>query len=278
LIAMKEQNFKQAYEYKEKQISIHDSLYTTEKIEAVQVIETNFKNYKQEQELIQTRKDNSFRKKLNILYLSLAVLCAIGVFVVYRFFKQKQLLHEKEKKETLLQAKINEEEAINAMMEKELADNEKHLALQENALTQQQRNGLQQALMYNTLQIERKNDLIKELQQHITEVNAKNAKDGFKVDKIVERSIETDEELDFIQNSLLNSNPTFFKILQEKSQHNLTNLDIKYCAYIKMGMSNREIAQIMNVEQKSVRMARYRVKQKLQLAKEEDLDSYMANL
>ncbi len=285
LIAFRRNKLANAFEFKEKQLRMMELMLPTEKVEATQKIETNFKNYKQEQELIQSKKDNSFRKKLNYLYLFVALLSVAGLLFLYRSFAfkkkillQQQLLLEKEKQEATLQAKINEEEAIAAMMEKEISDQEKKLAIQETILTQQQRDGLQNALMYNTLQVNRKNNLIKELQHRIAAINNKNAKEGIKIDRMLEHSIETDEELDFIQQSLSNTSPTFFKTLQERAQQSLTNLDIKYCAYIKMGMSIREISQIMNVEQKSVRMTRYRLKQKLQLSKEEDLDTYVGML
>ena len=42
-----------------------------------------------------------------------------------------------------------------------------------------------------------------------------------------------------------------------------------------MKVSNKEMASQMNVEPKSIRMARYRIKQKLELSKDEDLDVYI---
>ena len=55
----------------------------------------------------------------------------------------------------------------------------------------------------------------------------------------------------------------------------LTRLDLKYCTYIFMGLTNKEIAMKMNVDPKSIRMARYRIKQKLDLAKEDSLDQFI---
>ncbi len=285
LLAKRQGNLSAAIDIKEKEMEMADSLYNIEKVEAVQATETKFKNYKQEQDLLVSKKENSAQKKLSILYLFLAILGAIGILFVYQYYRarqktlvQQQQLSQSKQQEALLKAKINEDEALNALNEKDLALQEKQIALQEKLLTQQQRDGLQQALLYNHLQIERKTDLIKSLQQHITEINAKQAIQDKRIDRLVEHSVEIDEELDFIQKELLDSNPSFFTILQNQSQQLLSNLDIKYCAYIKMGMSNREIAQMLNIEQKSVRMAKYRLKQKLQLSKIDELDTFLYNL
>lgn len=63
--------------------------------------------------------------------------------------------------------------------------------------------------------------------------------------------------------------------LQEKAHKKLTQLDLKYCAYLSLKLSAKRIAQLMSVEPKSVRMAKYRLKQKLNLTKEENLNDFL---
>lgn len=260
-------------------------LYSLDRTLTVKKAEAKYINKAKIQELITSKKENSFQKKLNLLYLTLIVFSVLGILLMYKYYRtykktatQEQQLLLAQQQETILKAKISEEEALNAINEKDLALQDKQLALQENFLNQQQKDTLQQTLLYNNLQIERKTDLIRSLQQHIADINAKQAIQDKRIDKLVEHNVIIDEELDFIQKELIGTNPSFFTILQEQSQNLLSNLDIKYCAYIKMGMSNREIAQMLNIEQKSVRMARYRLKQKLQLSKTEELDHFIYNL
>jgi DNA-binding CsgD family transcriptional regulator len=45
-----------------------------------------------------------------------------------------------------------------------------------------------------------------------------------------------------------------------------------------MSASNKEVANIFNVEPKSIHMARYRIKQKLQLDKEMDLETFIKSV
>ena len=58
----------------------------------------------------------------------------------------------------------------------------------------------------------------------------------------------------------------------------LTSLDLKHCAYIKMNLDNYEVANILNVELKSLQMTRYRLKKKLKLTQEENLREFILTI
>jgi DNA-binding response OmpR family regulator len=58
--------------------------------------------------------------------------------------------------------------------------------------------------------------------------------------------------------------PEFYKNLSSINPR-LTPNDLKNCAYIKMNLDNYEVANILNVELKSLQMTRYRLKKKLNL-------------
>jgi DNA-binding CsgD family transcriptional regulator len=278
-------NHKQALAYLNKQLILNDSIYSLEKLSITQQTETKFRNVILEEQLKQEKIYSKLRKRMNYIYIALAFLALIGIIFLYKsgqltkkVMTQKELLLKEERNNALLRVSINENTAIEAMMEKDIAAQELVIAEQEKLLSQQQRDGLQHVLMVNTLQVERKNDLIKDLQEKIKQINVTKEAQHVKIEQAMDRSVDNDEELDYMQQILSNTNPKFFQSLLAKSSQSLTNLDMKYCAYIKIGMSNREIAQIMNVEQKSVRMAKYRLKQKLNVSKDIDLDTYIIKI
>ena len=68
--------------------------------------------------------------------------------------------------------------------------------------------------------------------------------------------------------------PNFLEKLQERSD-GLTNNDIRHCMYLRLGLSNKEIAQMFNISFKSVETTHYRIKKKLSLPKEETLRSFI---
>lgn len=58
------------------------------------------------------------------------------------------------------------------------------------------------------------------------------------------------------------TDPDFSKTLL-KINPKLTNLELRHCNYLKLNLNNHEIADIMNIELKSLQMSRYRIKKKL---------------
>ncbi len=59
------------------------------------------------------------------------------------------------------------------------------------------------------------------------------------------------------------------------SYPNLSKTDLKLCVYIKLNMSTKEIAGLMNISPRSVEMTRYRLRKKLGLSPDEDILSIL---
>lgn len=65
----------------------------------------------------------------------------------------------------------------------------------------------------------------------------------------------------------------FYERLLVKAKQ-LSDYELRICALIKMGFENREIAMVLNIEVPSVKMAKYRLKKKLQIDESVDLQTY----
>jgi DNA-binding CsgD family transcriptional regulator len=70
------------------------------------------------------------------------------------------------------------------------------------------------------------------------------------------------------------TNPDFLRVLARKHPL-LTPIDLKYCCYLKMNMSNDDIRNLLGINQESVRTHKYRLKKKLALSKNQDLTNYL---
>ena len=57
----------------------------------------------------------------------------------------------------------------------------------------------------------------------------------------------------------------------------LTSGELKMCAYIKMGLSSKEIAPLTNIEVRSVEMSRHRIRKKMGLSRDENLSDFIKN-
>jgi len=60
-----------------------------------------------------------------------------------------------------------------------------------------------------------------------------------------------------------------------KKYPNLTSKDIKLCVYLKMNLSSKEIAPLMNISFRGVELHRYRLRKKLGLSQDENLNKFM---
>jgi len=58
----------------------------------------------------------------------------------------------------------------------------------------------------------------------------------------------------------------------------LSSTDLKLCAYLRLNLSSKEIAQLMNISLKGVEISRYRLRKKLQLPTETNLYNFLINI
>jgi DNA-binding CsgD family transcriptional regulator len=195
---------------------------------------------KEEKIALLSRK-NQFKDAL-IIASVLALLLGIGMFFYYyKSNKIKQKYFEQKKKELQFEKEQTQKELINSV-----------------------------------LHLEKKNEILSDLKQQLLLQNKeKHATINNSIFKAIDAGLLVDNDFEKFKNNFNSIYPDFFNRLQEKANQSLTQLDLKYCGFILMKVTNKEMAMQMNVEPKSIRMARYRIKQKLQLSKDEDLDEFI---
>ncbi len=69
-----------------------------------------------------------------------------------------------------------------------------------------------------------------------------------------------------------------FIINLTKKYPSLTSKDIKLCIYLKMNLSSKEIAPMMNISFRGVELHRYRLRKKLNLVQDENLSKFLLSL
>lgn len=68
----------------------------------------------------------------------------------------------------------------------------------------------------------------------------------------------------------------FFKRIRERFPQ-LTPKDLKMCAYLRLNLSSKEIAPLMNISVRGVEISRYRLRKKLELDTDENLTDFFLN-
>lgn len=192
------------------------------------------------------------------IYSAVFLIGIIGLVWVPRrqFEKEKALLEqEKDKKVAYHQAKVEQSreelmavknEKLNAEIEhknRELASTTMHL-LQKSELLQKLRTELNRLRTYTD--------------------NPEAKKELKRIMGLLNDDTHLDEEWEqfFLHFDQVHSN--FFKKLKEQHPQ-LTAKDQKLCAYLRMNLSTKEIAPLMNISVRGVEISRYRLRKKLDL-------------
>lgn len=69
----------------------------------------------------------------------------------------------------------------------------------------------------------------------------------------------------------------FYKILKDRYP-GLSNNDLRLCAYLKIGLNSREIADILNILPSSAFISRSRLRKKLNIGADEDLYGFLNSI
>ena len=114
------------------------------------------------------------------------------------------------------------------------------------------------------------NSIRKKLDEAITNNNLESIK---KIVKSIDHNLEREDSWETFVYHFDQVHGNFLKKLKQEVK--LTNQETKLCAYLKMNMSTKDIASLMNITVRGVELARYRLRKKLGLNRETNLVSYL---
>ncbi len=128
------------------------------------------------------------------------------------------------------------------------------------------------------LEINRKHDfsnnLLEKLERFNLKIPSDNQKEWRQFKNSIEHHLQLDEDKQLFQNNIDQINHTFFDKLKTRFP-NLTKGDLDLCSFVRLGLSNKEIATLRNISADSVRVSRHRLKRKLGLIGAEDMTSFL---
>lgn len=283
-LAEKRGRYKDALEYMYRYNHLYTDLYNQEKLNTTKELEARYQAEKNATALATLQQTTRLHKRLGYLYIGLALVSVTAAIFLIRSLRFRLQLAEKAKNDAALTAQLKQQENKQLAMEKQEAElqallkNEETLRLtaeQELLLERQER--LQKDLLAGTLQVEQKTELLQTLQKTIAE-NKSAASLLTQINRIINHDKRLDESFADSKAELDSVHPGFFETLKERSGNQLSKLDLKHCSYIYLGLSNKEASQRLGIAHKSILMARYRIKLKLGLSKEEELDDYIRSI
>jgi len=132
------------------------------------------------------------------------------------------------------------------------------------------------------LNIIQKNEMLEKIRRKITKYSSqyefKNChRELTELDLLVFETLQLDKDRDTFKIFIEKSNRSFYSKLNEKFPK-LTNNEQRLCTLLRLNLSSKEIANILNITEKSVEMNRYRLRKKIQIPSSESLSEFIKTI
>ncbi len=194
-----------------------------------------------------------------LLYFVFIVLFSVFMHHVYKRYYKKQ-------REKLLLKKQRELEL------KEL-ENKEQLARFNNDKLRQDIENKNRELGISTMNLIKKNEFLNNLKKEL-----KKGKSNIKeVIKIIDKNLNNTDDWQLFEEAFNNADKDFLKKI--KGIHpELTSNDLRLCTYLRLNLSSKEIAPLLNISPRSVEVKRYRLRKKMDLPHESNLTDYILEI
>ena len=243
---------------------LKDSLYRVENNAKIMEIQSKYDLEKKRREIAEQQQQNdqlSYERDLSVarnrtLWVGIIGLALLGVSVIllllYRanqrrkFFKQEQIL-----------------------------------AAQELAQEKREKDRIQKSSERLVLDIGRKNRLVNELNTEIEKLRSRNThlepKEFIHLFKVVEQNIKSEDDWQDFKTSFEKLHPGFLSILKREFP-GLSPAETRLCVLLRLGMNQKDIANILNINPDSVKRARNRLRNKMRLEEGTNLRDFLTGI
>lgn len=209
----------------------------------------------------------SIGKPWYISYIAIACYIVIGLLIftmiqVYnkrRYKNRQDLLLEKKKRDLDLKALAIEKENVELRNQNLRSDI-------------QARN---RELATSTLAMVNKSKTLKAIKEKLVKLESSKQLD--QILKDIDQNININEDWSFFEKAFNHADKDFFKKVKEVHPELTTN-DLKLCVYLRLNLSSKEIAPLLNISHRSVEIKRYRLRKKINLERSVQLNEYFINL
>ncbi len=196
-----------------------------------------------------------------VIYVLGLVFFSFFMHMMYRRYykKQQRKLLEKSRRDLELKQLENEQQRIlfkNETLSKDIESKSRELAI-------------------STMSLIKKNEFLNNIKNELNDVESNHKLNS--VIKIIDKNLSNTDDWKFFEEAFNNADKDFLKKM--KSVHSdLTSNDLRLCAYLRLNLSSKEIAPLLNISPRSVEVKRYRLRKKMDLPHEASLTNYILEI
>jgi len=201
------------------------------------------------------------------------ILLILTFFIIFpwaltRYFKKQQEAY-KSKQEKIFREKQKEQQYLA----------EQKIVTLQNQQLQQELENKSRELANNTMVIIKRNETLTDIKREIEKQKEMLGsrfpnKNYEKLVRLINKNLSNEEEFKVFEENFDLAHDNFFKRL--KSEYPLlTPSDMRLCAFLRLNLSSKEIAPLMNITTRGVEIHRYRLRKKLKLSTDENLVEFI---
>ena len=204
-----------------------------------------------------------------------AILLIVLIYFIRIWYFRKLKKHQE-----AIQSRLQKER--DEFLKQEAFNNEQKLIKLKNEKLQAEVESKGREITNSAMNMVYKNELLQNIKEEIV-----NLRDGEgnkladnqlkRLQKIIDESMNDERDWNLFEKSFNETHESFFKKLKVGHPHLVPN-DLKLCAYLRMNMSSKEIASLLNISVRGVEIRRYRLRKKLNIPHDKNLNEFLIEL
>ena len=207
-------------------------------------------------------------------YVSYFAVFLFTCYLIYKWQQKRFLAQQRKHKE--------EQKRLQYLHQLELEKSEKEIVKLKNEKLETEIDYKNSELASTAMHLVQKGELLTKIKDELLRLN-KDSKDKEplenlkKIIRILSQEERINEDWSHFAVHFDKVHSDFLLLLKDKFP-NLSAHELKLCAYLRMNLSSKEIAQLMNISVRGVEISRYRLRKKLQLPTEVNLFGFLLSL
>lgn len=197
------------------------------------------------------------------------------VYIWYKLQQRKFLAEQKEKLRIQQQKHLEEQKELQYEHQLEIEKNEKEIIKLKNLHLQTLVENKNSELATNAMSLVQKSELLSTIKGELVALKPgaevrKDSKEFKRLISIINNELEINNDWNQFAVHFDEVHTNFLTNLK-KSYPTLTSSELKLCAYLRLNLTTKEIAQLMNITVRGVETSRYRVRKKFGISAETNL-------
>jgi DNA-binding CsgD family transcriptional regulator len=197
------------------------------------------------------------------IYIILLLIISNYIHKAYRSYYHKQ-------REKLI-------EENNLLLEIKELEMEQQLMKLENEQLSQDVDMKNRELAVTSMTLNSKNELLTFIKEDLKKTSENGDSSVKSVIRTINKNITEEDSWKVFKEAFDNADKDFLKKIKQAHQL-LTPNDLRLCAYLRLNLSSKEIAPLLNISVRSVEIKRYRLRKKMELPHEQGLVEYILSV